>query len=218
MQNFLAVVYTAGRTGSHLIIRNLFAKYHLKIRSDQESNFTDGIVHTHNPLYRPPSNNFIAIVSQRKNLFESILSTELAKVTNEFTDYTNKTIQPYSIDINKFKNCYFYQKSFYRAINRTGFSKVVDVFYEDLISSSDSLSEFGITVDLSIGKSPYNYYDLITNIDELKDLYNQLESSWGFIYNQLEQKEITDLEIEQFKLIVKKDLDDIRINFNGNRP
>jgi hypothetical protein len=103
-------VYTAGRTGSHLIIRNLCKFYRTIQRSDQDTNISNGIVHTHNPLYIPQSDNFIAIISRRRNLFESVLSTELAKTTNEFIQYTNKKIVPFSIDVNKFKDCYFFRR------------------------------------------------------------------------------------------------------------
>lgn len=201
------MVYTAGRTGSHLLINNLSKHYNTVLRSDHNINFTDGMVHTHNPMYIPPTENFIAIISCRRNLFESILSAELAKTTNEFTRYTNKKVTPYAIDIVNFKYCYFYQKAFYRAINRSAYKKVVDIFYEDLVSNPECLlSEFGIRLDISSGKSPYNYHNIITNINELKE-----------VYYQLEQVAITEEEIMQFKKIVKEDLDDIRINHNGNR-
>ena len=207
MNKFSAVVYTAGRTGSHLLIKNLCKHYDVAIRSDRGINFTDGIVHTHNPLYTPPTKNFTAIISRRHNLFESILSMELTKLTNEFVAYTNKKITPYLIDIENFKNCYFFQKAFYRAIDCSAYRKVVDIYYEDLISDLDCLwPEFNIKLDISNGKSPYNYYDIITNVDELKE-----------VYQQLEQVDITEEEIIQFKKTVQKDLDDIRINHNGNR-
>ena len=206
MDQFSAVVYTAGRTGSHLIIKNLQSRYNAEVRLDHETNVTSGIVHTHNPLYDPPNDNFVAIISRRRNLFDSILSMELTKKTNEFSIYTDKEIQPYSIDINKFEDCYYFQKLFYKAIDRTKFSKVVDIYYEDLISSPDSLSEFDIITNLTEGKSPYNHYEIITNINELKG-----------VYHRLEQVEISNEQLEDFKKNVKADLDDIRINHQGNR-
>lgn len=208
MGKFSAVVYTAGRTGSHLIVDNLCKHYNVLERSDINTNFTDGIVHTHNPLYNPPAENFIAIISRRRNLFESILSMELTKITNEFTIYTNKEIKPYNIDPVKFKGCYFFQKIFYQIIDRTGFQKVIDVYYEDLISNPNCLlSDFNITLDLSTGKSPYDYYELITNIDELKELYLDLDS-----------KALTQADLNIFRQTVEADLKDIAVNFNGNRP
>ena len=205
---FSAVVYTAGRTGSHLLINNLCKHYGVDKRSDQSINFTDGIVHTHNPLYIPPTKKFIAIINQRHNLFESILSMELTKLTNEFISYSDKKITPYIINVEDFKNCYFFQKSFYCAIDRSAYRKVIDIYYEDLISDPKCLwSEFNIEFDLSVTqKSPYDYYSIITNIDELKE-----------VYQQLEQVTITEEEIMQFKKTVQEDLDDIRMNHNGNR-
>ena len=209
MQKFSAVVYTAGRTGSHLIIRNLCDHYHVNQHFDYDTNIVDGIVHTHNPLYTPPSDNFIAIISRRQNLFDAILSMELTKITNEFIDYSDKKITPYAIDLKKFESCYFYQKAFYQIIDTSKFKKVIDIFYEDLISNPDCLlEEFNFKFSISLSKkSPYDYYNLITNIDELKKLYQTLE-----------QTTITDDQLAQFKKTVRQDLDDIRMNYNGNRP
>jgi len=208
MKKFSAVVYTAGRTGSHLIINNLCRHYHVTRQLDSDRSIVDGIVHTHNPLYIPPTENFIAIISRRHNQFESILSMELTKLTNEFVAYTNKEITPFAINLAKFKNCYLFQKAFYQAIDRTRYTKVVDIDYEDLISNPTCLvSDFNVKIDLSLTKkSPYNYYNLVTNIKELKETFQELE-----------QKSITPEEIENFKKTIESDLMDIRINHKGNR-
>ena len=208
MKKFSAVVYTAGRSGSHIIVQNLCRHYNVVSHAYADRGVVDGVVHSHNPLYEPPTDDFIAIISHRRNIFESILSTELAKVTNEFTQYTNKEISPYAIDITKFKDCYFYQKAFYQTINRTNYRKTVEVDYEDLISDPNCLlADFGVKIDLSLSyKSPYDYYNLITNINELQE-----------IFQELEQKPITSEEIEQFKKKVEEDLMDIMVNHNGNR-
>lgn len=209
IQKFSAVVYTAGRTGSHLIINNLCRHYHVTHQLDSDRSIVDGIVHTHNPMYVPTTDNFVAVISRRRNLFDSILSTELAKITNEFVTYTKKEITPFAIDLAKFKNCYFFQKAFYQAIDRTRYNKVVDVYYEDLISNPNCLlSDFNVKIDLSVTeKSPYNYYNLVINIKKLKE-----------IFQELEQKSITPQEIEEFKKTVAADIEDIRVNYNGNRP
>ena len=208
MKNFSAVVYTAGRTGSHIIIQNLCRHYNIISHAYTDRGFIDGVVHSHNPLYESPTDNFIAIISHRRNLFEAIVSMKLTKKTNEFIQYTNKEISPYAIDITKFKNCYFYQKAFYQSIDRTKYKKIVDIDYEDLISDSNCLlADFGIVIDLSlIDKSPYDYHNLITNIDELQE-----------IFQELEQVPITLEELKQFKKTVEEDLMNILENHNGNR-
>ena len=207
MQRFSAVVYTAGRTGSHLIVKNLIRQYRVQPRFDSDIGFIDGVVHTHNPLYIPPNNNFIAIISQRQNLFDSIISMEVTKITNEFVAYSNKPITPYAISIEQFKDCYFFQKAFYQAIDRTLYNKVIEINYEDLISNPDALSAVNVKIDILLGnKSPYNYYELITNINELKE-----------IYLQLEQIPITTKDVEQLKCTIGADLKDIRTNYNDNK-
>jgi CTP:phosphocholine cytidylyltransferase-like protein len=200
MGEFSAVVYTTGRTGSQLIVNNICQHYGVKSWSYRDTEFTHGVVHSHSPVYVPPSDNFIAILSKRRNLFNSILSTIIAKHTNEFTIYTNKEIISFTVDINEFKNCYFFQKAFYHAVDLSKFNKVVEVYYEDLISDSDCLlTDFSIKLDNSLSsKSPYNYYDIVTNIDELKDVFDLLEKT-----------PLSDSEIDQYKLSVTADLDAI---------
>jgi hypothetical protein len=132
---------------------------------------------------------------------------ELTKLTGEFVEYRNKQLKPYAINIKDFKNCYFFQKAFYRLIDHSIYKKVIDIYYEDLISDPECLlSEFNIKIDASKGKSPYNYYDLVTNIDDLREVFNQLEKT-----------PISEEEIMQFKSTVTEDLEDIRINHGGNR-
>lgn len=102
----------------------------------------------------------------------------------------------------------FFQKTFYHVIDRTKFSKIVDVYYEDLIADTNCLLvDFNIKIDSSLSKkSPYNSHDLITNVDELYK-----------IYQQLEQVPITQQKIDIVKSTIESDLLDIRLNHNGNR-
>lgn len=184
-----AVVITPGRTGSQMIMKNF-------------SNFSKiKITHTHNPLWKP-QNNSIAFVSRRRNVFNSISSTLVGTRSNEFTQYTNKIIEPFTVDRLEFENCFWFYSCYYNAIDRSQYAKVVDVWYEDLISDPKYL--FGLigvdrTTDLTFPKSPYNYYQLITNIDQCQE--------W---YDQLSKLPVTQNLIDSIKSSIKSDLDKLQ--------
>jgi hypothetical protein len=69
------------------------------------------------------------------------------------------------------------------------------------------MKDFGIVVDVSKGKSPYNYYNLIINVNELIEVYHQSERE---IFSQQ--------DLDHFRQTIEANLQDIRVNFNGNRP
>lgn len=205
---FSAVIYTAGRTGSQLIFRNLVSRFKTVGRDDFNNDFNYGVVSTHNPLYLPPTDDFICIISKRKNLFNEIISSLTAKRTNEFVQYSNKEINLFSISDIEFKNTFLFHKAYYEIINKNYFKKVLEINYEDLINDPKYLfSLFGLPYlteyDL---KSPYDYYKLVENMNELKN-----------IYDLLEQTPITQREIDVVKSSITLDLHDIRVNHNGNR-
>lgn len=196
---FSAVIFTPGRTGSHIIIENLSKKF-----------CSSNLIHMHNPLHEPINNNFIGILSRRHNIFEALLSTAVASVTNEFKFYSNKKIDPFVFPINKFKNHYLFHKAFYELVNKSYFKETVDIYYEDMLTDPKYLFKlFGIDqslLDTDLKKSPYNYYELILNVNELNDLYNELT-----------QTGISDSEIEIVRSTVENDLKVINTVYNGNR-
>jgi hypothetical protein len=206
---FSAVVFTPGRSGSHLITKNLSSYFKSPLRMHNDADYTYGIVHSHNPLYKPPTDDFVCIINKRKNEFDAIVSMILTKRTGEFIYYTNKDIDKFSVSATEFQETYTYYKSFYHAINQSYFKQIIEIYYEDLINDKKYLfSTLGINCDTEymIQKSPYDYYKLVENISELRDLYNQLELT-----------PITLEEIETFKNNIESDLIDIKINHNGNR-
>jgi hypothetical protein len=203
---FSAVVYTAGRTGSHLIVNNLTNYFKVPARNYYDNNYINGVVHCHNPLYIPPTDDFTCIVSKRKNKISAIFASQTA----EFTHYSDKIIEPFKISIDNFKSSYIHYESVYKLIDISYYNNIIEIYYEDLIN--DPLHLFSkLNINWSIKylteKSPYNYYKLIENIDELK-----------FCYDTLELTEISIDDINSVKASIEEDLNDIRLNYNGNRP
>ena len=160
------VILTPGRTGSQLIDRNL------KKNGWQ-------VHHTHNPLYIPSTPETIGVFSKRYDEFSAIISALVAKRTEEYVKYTNKTIIPFAISFEEFENYYTYQKLFFQVVNKNKYKNIIEIYYEDMISDNFYLfRQFGIDLNMSflVDKSPYKYAELVTNIKELKIFLDELNS------------------------------------------
>jgi hypothetical protein len=177
---FSAVIYTTGRTGSQLIGKNLAAYFQVPFFYDHQNvNITNGVVHAHNPLWQPPTDDFICILSKRKNIFNSIISTLVGNITNEHTDYSNQTIAPTVIDELDFTHCYWFTRTYYNVIDTTKFKKIIEVYFENIVADPKhlfSLLDIDYDTQYSLSeKSPYKYTDIVTNFSELKNLFDNLE-------------------------------------------
>ena len=198
---FSVVVFTAGRTGSHLIKHNL-SKY---FDSDQ-------VIQTHNPLLELPASTTIPVISRRRNMFDAIISMIVASRIDKFhwTQHdATINIDPFDIDVLDFENSFVFQTAFYRAIDARKFTNSIEIFYEDMVDDLTYLfSKFGQnhTIENLLSKSPYDSNSLITNIDQLQNLYNQLNAIG-----------ISDDVYENFITSINNDLVDIKENHNGNR-
>lgn len=174
---YKAVILTPGRTGSHLILKNL-TQYFREDWEYEKVKGGRGIVHTHNPDFVPPVNDFIGILSRRRDQFSAILSSILARKTGEHGYYTGKTVEPFSIGRGNFLNEYHFHKTFFSRVHCHRYSKIVDVYYEDMLADRYYLfGQLGIRASCIYPgeKSPYRYDDLVTNVNELRDYYNELE-------------------------------------------
>ena len=198
---FSAVIFTAGRTGSHLISKNL-SKY-----------FNSGqIIQTHNPLLELPTSIAIPIMSRRRNIFDAIISMIVASKIDKFhwTQHEAKiNIDPFSIDVVDFEHSFVFHTAFYRAIAARKFTNSIEIFYEDMLNDSTHLFskfEYIRPMENLFIKSPYEPNSLVINIDQLKNLYNQLNAAG-----------ISDGVYEHFIKNIKNELIDIKENHNGNR-
>ena len=199
---FSAVVFTAGRSGSHLVIDNLSTYFKTPKRHWWDNSFKYGVVHSHNPLYRPPNDNFICIINTRKDEFAAMISMLITVRTNEFMHYSNKSIDPFEISKDEFIGMYNYFKCFYKSICLTGFKKVIEIEYEPLIADPKYLfSKFDLDQQTvyNLKKSPYDYRELITNLDDIKKLYLELLST-----------NISEDQLRDFKDNIVTDLTNIR--------
>ena len=190
---FSAVILTPGRTGSHLIMKNLSKHYNTKWFHDSCDELKDnpswtnssgqelgGIIHTHNPHFTPPTANFIAIFSQRADTFSAVCSSLIAKRTREYSYYSDSRLPNVVIRPQEFTHELNYHLSFFNLIDASKYSNVVQINYEDMLGDAYYLfKKFGVLKKLELidSKSPYDYNQIISNVEQLRNCYNELTHS-----------------------------------------
>lgn len=191
-------IFTAGRTGSQIIARNLSDYYNCEQYIPEHDKVSLGVLHSHYALWEPPDPGWVCILSMRKNDFEAMCSNYIAKKTQEFIEYSDILVEPFDVSYADFEMYFGYRKMFYQAVDTSKFSKTITVWYEDLITDHSHLFgqlELDLKTDLSVlSKSPYNYRKIIKNWEQALGWYNHLHANWH----------PTPDEIESWKLSTRK--------------
>jgi hypothetical protein len=198
---FSAVVFGAGRTGSHLIKNNL--AHYFK---------STCVTQTHNPLLELPNENTIPVISRRRSMFDAIISMFVASKLDKFhwtSVDSNINVDSFEINNTEFTDMFIFQTAFYQAIESRQFVNSVEIVYEELLADPKYLfSKFGHDYDIKnlLIKSPYDANLFIANIDHLRDLYSDLST-----------KGITAQDYDFFIKNVEGDLKNIKENHRGNQ-
>ena len=194
------IVATPGRTGSKLLVQ-LISNYGTtpggicNAKSDLSPNAyrklvkfkdtTNIVFHTHYIDYASQLgiNNYesILLVSKRRDTFAALMSMCVGQVTNDWQFYTNKRVNPFTIDLKKFLNLYQFYKQWYVDVYQPTYYKVIDVYYEDIIEYGEkgiadllNIKQYIKTTNQISPKSPYSYKDLILNWEDLYYEYLQI--------------------------------------------
>jgi hypothetical protein len=188
------VVFTPGRTGSQLIFKNLLQHFG-----------KNSAVHCHNPLSKPTTDNSWAIVCLLRDVFSAIVSSLVGKRTKEYTQYQGEYNTRFSVDQIEFEDTYQHHKLFYQAIEHYNFVKVIDIYYEDLISDPKSLfASLGIEKDIDLTlqeKSPYKNKELLINLAQCQQWFDYLDS-----------QTIPDSQLDLYRSGIEQDLELIKNN------
>ena len=165
------VVFSPGRTGSTLIVNNINRWAGQDIAyATHNPNFV------HSNEFIPIHENLVCILSKRQNVFRAALSQLVLEHTQEPTFYTGTKNTPFVADVNRFYGLYNQYIIFYNSINVNLYNQVIDINFEDMFNDDSYLfRQIGVDykTDYSLcQKSPYNYYNLITNIDEIVNRAN----------------------------------------------
>jgi hypothetical protein len=158
------VVLAFPRTGSTLIIGNL------------NEYFKTDALQTHDFNYVPPHENYTCVITKRQDVFSCVASHLVMNRTGESSAYSNKSVEPFVADPLEMQRLLKAFDVFHANRNLSHYKHVIEVDFDRLISDSYYLfRQFNIVEKTmyNIERSPYRYQDLITNLDELKDVFNR---------------------------------------------
>ena len=180
------IIYSPGRTGSQLITNEL-ANFLTSEYTVYYDIFLDiaptAIIHTHNSKAEIPNkSNFICIISRRRDELAGILSEHIAAHTNEYGIYykfnRGEKIELFILSKEKIKASLDARREFYSQIVTTGYTKIVDIYLEDMLQYPYHLFEALNIPNRLIGydciKCPYGP-ELISNIDEINEYYQEIK-------------------------------------------
>jgi hypothetical protein len=195
--NNIYVIYSPGRTGSHIILEMLTGPigtkggladaYAIWLPANREK-YQQGIkdqntvIHLHDlrEIRDLDKSTVTLILSLRQDLFAQLMSGCVARIVDEWSgkDYSNKIVEPIVFDKAEFIDLVNIQCRQARELNLSGYKKVVTIYYEDLIDQGAEFvaDKLELHYDQSqVGHvyqpSPYRYKDIILNCEELQQEY-----------------------------------------------
>ena len=165
------VVYSPARTGSSAISKVLKSCYQ-----------SSTVYQTHNPLFLPETpEKHVAIISKRSDLFQTMISKLTLNHTKEFSGYDpSLKVDSFEIKKDAFEGLYHFMKTFYYLIDTSKFADFNEVLFENFISDPESILTFPGrqgNVPILKNKSPYNYSELILNMDQCKKWFAEFEKT-----------------------------------------
>lgn len=195
--NNIYVIYSPGRTGSHIILEILTGPMGTKggladacalwlpangEKYQQGIKDQNAVIHLHDlgEIKDLDKSNVTLILSLRRDLFAQQMSLCVARIVNEWSgkDYSNKIVEPVVFDKVEFINQVNTQHQQASRLNLSGYKKVVTIYYEDLVDQGAEFVANKLELyynQLHVGHiyqpSPYRYKDIILNWEELQQEY-----------------------------------------------
>jgi hypothetical protein len=181
LTDFNYVVLGAHRTGSTLVAKamaEITNKLFIEVKPDGV--VTQGILHTHtvNPKVLHKRANWILLICHRRDILAGIFSEIVARRSGEYQTYSNRPLKPKDTSLAEFINAFTYRHKFYADINRLGWYKVVDIYFEDVLQYPYYLCESigieeKIATPILTDVCPYRAKDIISNYDELETWWKE---------------------------------------------
>jgi len=135
--------------------------------------------HNHDPV---PDINSILCISDRRNVFDAVMSNLLVKQTDQTFEY-HKDVDPFTASLKDFKILLSQHLNFYKNISTQGYKEVYYFYFEDFVTNPECVyNKLGILPVNSKNvtmvaepflnaKCPYQYKDKILNWHELYDFF-----------------------------------------------
>jgi hypothetical protein len=166
------IVVSPGRTGSIMIARAISEQIKKPVTYNEVS-VDSRIVHSHRAnIIVENKNDWVLVISHRRDTFKGALSQLIANRTNEFNGYSKQLFHPKPIDLYEFDQHLKYRKLFYKSIDRSGYAKVVDLCLEDLLQYPyylfENLGVPNIKMVIKTEVCPYGK-EIVSNYAELMD-------------------------------------------------
>jgi hypothetical protein len=178
------VISSPSRTGSTLL--------HQILLSTELSR--PDIVHTHNCLLHVDDpENTVLLFSLRRDLFRSIMSCLIAKRTKFYNYFENvelPKVESFEIDCSdpwsEFQKQYMWHKWYVSSHDMNKPYRQVETFYvEDFVNNYDLVyNKLGLTKKSNVIptlENSYRYQDLVSNHEQCKQVFDQLEKTATFI-------------------------------------
>jgi hypothetical protein len=145
---------------------------------------TDYVLHTHSKFICDvidPSTTAL-ILSKRHNLFDIVMSEQVAMLTKQWNSYSRIASRPNTVSKVLFVRRYQRLVEWYNSIDlNKDWANVVDLYYEDLVEQGHAvvknklgLDHYNETAPITGKQSPHKYQDWISNWEELKELAESL--------------------------------------------
>lgn len=173
------IVASPGRAGS--VFTTLVISNSLKLTPLFDvglvSNETQSVLHTHDPCFQADK-NIPVICTQRKNLFDQIISSYMANQYQEWYQYTDNG-DSFVADINIFEKKYTWYKFWNRAFDtHTTYLNKTYITFEDFIGNSRKLCNIlNIPeIDFQSQQSMRNPQEYILNYSQLKEKFDLIEN------------------------------------------
>ena len=195
--NNIHVIFSPGRTGSHIILEMLTGKggttgglanaYAIWLPLDKEEYLQhvkdhNVVIQLHDlrQIKELDPKNITLITSLRRDIFAQTMSMCVANLVDEWNgkEYSNKIVAPVVFDKRKFINLVKHTASWKTRLDLSSFKKVVTIYYEDLVEQGAKFLASELSLDYKESQvghvyqlSPYQYKDIILNWEELYQEY-----------------------------------------------
>lgn len=176
------VVLGQPRSGTHLVLsymQDMYKLPQLHYSPDCKFDYKEPvIVHTHDPFFTIDSNVDISLINltlvKRRDLFAQLMSCQIAKRSGQWVQYTDKSIDKFVYDNTCFIQDLRNALKWYDELDLGKMYNTISVVYfEDIINNKT----------YSSNKSPFNYKNLVSNWEILKEEYDtimQVYNAYGY--------------------------------------
>ena len=142
------------------------------------------------------------VIARRYNLLDNAISQFVARYTDEWFHYSDRTFEPFTISPEELQIEMTKEAGWHRhvrkTLNQTNYKKVVEILFEDLVANSAQSGKF-IADKLGLDhtvlsqhidpaqqqksdsfRNPRHYPDIVKNYDQLKTMYNDwfVKTTW----------------------------------------